>query len=79
MLTVDIHSCFTVYAEQTFVNTLWLLISAANNSSNAHCFKIPSISVIFKSTAYLPPVKLNDDYQKIMHVQGLQLCSSYSH
>ena len=53
---------------------------SAYTISNAHCFKFPSISVIFKSTVYLPPVKLNGgDYQKMMHVQELQLCSSYSH
>jgi len=54
--------------------------SAAKNSSNANCFKFPSISAIFKSTVYLPPVKLNvGDYQTMMRVQGLQLCSSYPH
>jgi hypothetical protein len=74
MSTVDIHSCFIVYAEQTFVNTLWLFTFSRQELKT--CFKCPSISVIFKSTVYLPQVKLNGcDYQTMMRVQGPQLCS----
>jgi hypothetical protein len=64
---------------------LWIHIgfspAAPKYSNTAHCFKCPSISVILESTVVLPPIKWNRcGYQKIMmNVQGLQLCSCYSH
>jgi len=38
MSTVDIHSCFTVYAEQTFVNTLWLFTFSSQELEQCQLF-----------------------------------------